>query len=302
MDQKTIVEIFEKEISTKVNKIERCGVGHGNYVYIISDETDKYVIRCSEEERAYTDTIYWLTQLRKVNIPVPEIIANGRYQNYDYVILSYIDGADLGIVYPALSDDEKHAIAREVVRIQNIVGTMELKEIDDNWSWKRFIQDTLERARERIEKNGSFDTDKVERVWKMGESLQDYFRQIKPIAYLDDISTKNLLIHKGKVSGVIDVDWIGVGDRLTYAAMTNVALLNMEYDTDYVDHLLEEMNINQTERRAFIYYSLLFCVDFMGERGMQFGDKRIEVNDMVIDRLNQIYDKLMTEWNCLYKA
>lgn len=298
MDEKTIVEIFEKHISARIGKIERCGVGHGNYVYIISDETDKYVIRCSEEEHAYADTIYWLTQLRKINIPVPEIIANGRYQNYDYVILSYIDGEDLGIVYPALSDDEKHAIAREVVRIQNIVGTMELKEIDDNWSWKRFIQDTLDRARERIEKNGYFDTDKVERVWKMGESLQDYFRQIKPIAYLDDISTKNLLIQKGKVSGVIDIDWIGVGDKLTYIAMTNVALLHMDYDTDYVEHLLDEMHLDQTERRAFIYYSLLFCVDFMGERGMQFGDKKIEVNDTVIDRLNQIYDKLMTEWNC----
>lgn len=298
MDEKTIVEIFEKHISARIGKIERCGVGHGNYVYIISDETDKYVIRCSEEEHAYADTIYWLTQLRKINIPVPEIIANGRYQNYDYVILFYIDGEDLGIVYPALSDDEKHAIAREVVRIQNIVGTMELKEIDDNWSWKRFIQDTLDRARERIEKNGYFDTDKVERVWKMGESLQDYFRQIKPIAYLDDISTKNLLIQKGKVSGVIDIDWIGVGDKLTYIAMTNVALLHMDYDTDYVEHLLDEMHLDQTERRAFIYYSLLFCVDFMGERGMQFGDKKIEVNDTVIDRLNQIYDKLMTEWNC----
>lgn len=299
MDEKTIAEIFEKHISARIGKIERCGVGHGNFVYIISDETGKYVIRCSEEEQAYADTIYWLTQLRKVNIPVPEIIANGKYQNYDYVILSYIDGEDLGIVYPGLSDDEKHAIAREVVRIQNVVGTMELKGIDDNWSWKQFIQDTLDRAKERIEKNGYFDTDKVEQVWKMGESLQDYFQQIKPIAYLDDISTKNLLIQKGKVSGVIDIDWIGVGDRLTYVAMTNVALLNMDYDTDYVGHLLEEMHIDQTERRAFIYYSLLFCVDFMGERGMQFGDKKIEVNEMVVNRLNQIYDKLMTERNCL---
>lgn len=299
MNEKTIAEIFEKHISARIDKIERCGVGHGNYVYIISDETDRYVIRCSEEEHAYTVTIYWLTQLRKVNIPVPEIIANGRYQDNDYVILSYIDGEDLGIVYPALSDDEKHAIAREVVRIQNIVGTMELKEIDDNWSWNQFIQDNLERSKERIEQNGYFDTDRVEQLWEIGESLQDYFRQIKPIAYLDDISTKNLLIQKGKVSGVIDVDWIGVGDRLTYVAMTNVALLHMDYDTDYVDHLLEEMHIDQTERRAFIYYSLLFCVDFMGERGMQFGDKKIEVNEMVIDRLNRIYDKLMTEWNCL---
>lgn len=27
-----------------------------------------------------------------------------------------------------------------------------------------------------------------------------------------------------------------------------------------VDFLLEEMNINQVEKKAFIYYSLLFCI------------------------------------------
>ena len=157
----------------------------------------------------------------------------------------------------------------------------------------------LKRAKERIERNGYFDINKVEQLWKMSGILQDYFHQIKPIAYLDDISTKNLLIDKGKVSGIIDVDWIGIGDKLTFVALTNVALLNMGYDTDYVDYLLEEMDISQVERKAFIYYSLLYCVDFMGERGTQFGDKRIEVNEMIINHLNQIYDKLIIEWNCL---
>lgn len=299
MDEKKAIEIFEKNVSMKICKIERCGVGHGNYVYIISGETDKYVIRCSEEDNAYIDTIYWLKKLNKVNIPVPEIIAYGKYQNYNYIILSYIAGEDLGIVYPTLSNDEKRIIAKEVVSIQTKVATIELEDIEADWTWNSFIQDMLERAKERIAINGYFDINRVEQLWKMSEGLQDYFHQIKPIAYLDDISTKNLLIENGKISGVIDVDWIGVGDKLTYAALTNVALLNMDYDTDYVEFLLEEMNVNQVEKKAFIYYSLIFCVDFMGERGMQFGDKRIDVNDMIISRLNEIYDKLIIEWNRL---
>lgn len=299
MNEKKALEIFEKQVSAKPDKIERCGVGHGNYVYIISDESTQYVIRCSNEENAYVNTIYWLKQLIKVNIPVPEIIATGKYQNYNYIILSYLDGKDLGLVYPILSNEEKRRIAREVVKIQNIVGTIELKDIRDNWTWNTFIQYMLKRAKERIEKNGYFDINKVEQLRKMSGILQDYFHQIKPIAYLDDISTKNLLIDKGKVSGIIDVDWIGIGDKLTYVALTNVALLHMGYDTDYVDYLLEEMDISRVERKAFIYYSLIYCVDFMGERGKQFGDKRIEVNERIISRLNQIYDNLIIEWNCL---
>ncbi|MBD5495540.1 MAG: aminoglycoside phosphotransferase family protein [Lachnospiraceae bacterium] len=299
MDEKKALEIFEKNVSMKICKIERCRVGHGNYVYIISGDMDKYVIRCSEEDNAYIDTIYWLKKLNKVNIPVPEIIAYGKYQNYNYIILSYMAGEDLGIVYPTLSNDEKRIIAREVVRIQTKVATIELEDIEADWTWNTFIVDMLERAKERIAMNGYFDINKVEQIWKMSEALQDYFNKVKPIAYLDDISTKNLLIENGRISGVIDLDWIGVGDKLTYAALTNVALLNMDYDTDYVEFLLEEMNVNQVEKKAFIYYSLLFCVDFMGERGMQFGDKRIDVNDMIISRLNEIYDKLIIEWNRL---
>ena len=126
--------------------------------------------------------------------------------------------------------------------------------------------------------------------------MQGYISSIKPIPYLDDISTKNLLISDGHVSGVIDIDWLGFGDVLTFVAMTKVALLNMELDTKYVDYLLEELHPNADQYKAFIFYCLLFCVDFMGERGTRFLDKIIPVNQKIIDRLNIIYDELMTQW------
>ncbi len=300
MNEEKALEIFKKRISAKHNKIERCGMGHGNYVYIISCETDKYVIRLNSGDNAYTDTVYWLRRLRKINIPVPEVLADGKYENYNYIILSYIDGDDLGTVYADLSNEEKRLIAKDVIVIQNAVAGLKLENTEVGWTWNSFIKYNLDRSSERIERNGYFDTDKVQRLWKISGSLGNYFKQVKPTAYLDDISTKNLLIKNGRVSGIIDVDWIGVGDKLTFAAMSNVALLNMDCDTYYIDCLLNEMNINRTERKAFVFYSLLFCVDFMGERGMTFGDKRIDVNKEIIERLNRIYDALIFEWNNLY--
>ena len=70
----------------------------------------------------------------------------------------------------------------------------------------------------------------------------------------------------------------------------------MEYDTDYVEYILEEMQINDVRKRAFLFYTLMFCVDFMGERGTKFGDKVVEVNEHIIDRMNGIYDRLWLEW------
>lgn len=75
-----------------------------------------------------------------------------------------------------------------------------------------------------------------------------------------------------------------------------MALLNMDCDTDYVTCLLEEMQLSEEEQRAFSFYTLLFCVDFMGERGMRFMDKQVPVSDEIVEKMNGIYEKLWTDF------
>jgi len=70
----------------------------------------------------------------------------------------------------------------------------------------------------------------------------------------------------------------------------------MNCDYDYANYLLEIIQPNAAQRRAFAFYTLLYCVDFMGERGMRFGDKQVPVSPEIIDRLNGIFDRLWAEW------
>ena len=296
MNENIISQLCIQCLFETPHSIERCAVGQGNYVYIVECSVGKYVVRCSSERNAYDSTVFWLEQLALIKIPVPKIIAKGRFGEFEYLVLSYFEGKDIGLVYLQLSDDEKKEIAKEIVHIQNRVATLRLKNVEPQWSWRSLVDDVLERAKERIAVNGYFKIEKVDRLWESAEALDEYFSSIEPIAYLDDVSTKNLLIHNGRISGIIDIDWIGIGDRLTYVAMTNMALLNMEYDTDYVKYILDEMQLSDIQKKAFLFYTLMFCVDFMGERGMQFMDKFVEVNKQIIDRLNSIYDSLWDEW------
>ena len=256
------------------------------------------MVRCSEKVSAYKDTIYWLERLATIDIPVPRILRKGTFEEFEYLILTYFEGQDIGIVYNDLTATQKREIARVVVDIQNKVSVLQLEDIPADWTWKAsFVEDILLRAKERILTNGCyFEPEKVEILLKEAESLEDYFDKVKPIAYLDDISTKNLLIHEGQVTGVIDIDWMGVGDKLTYVAMTYMALLNMGCDTDYVTYLLEEMKVNLEEKKAFAFYSLVFCVDFMGERGMCFMDKQVPVSPEIVAQMNGIYEKLWKEY------
>lgn len=291
MNEKIISRLCLECFGKPPRSAERCGVGLGNYVYIVEYPDRKYVARCSREKDAYENTVYWLQRLSSLKLPIPAVIAKGNLEGYEYLILSYLEGEDLGLAYPRLREEEKKAIAKEVVQIQNKVATLKIEDIEENWSWCAFVEGMLDRAHKRIVQNGYFDAGKVACLKDAMESLSTYFAGIKPIAYLDDISSKNLLIHKGRVSGIIDIDWIGIGDKLTFAALTNMALLNMEYDTSYVNFILKEFQLTDLEKKAFLFYTLMYCVDFMGERGMRFMDKTVEVNETVIDRLNGIWDR-----------
>ncbi|MDE6133341.1 MAG: aminoglycoside phosphotransferase family protein [Oscillospiraceae bacterium] len=291
-----ISDIFCSCFNKTPQKTERCAVGIGNYVYIVKCGDIKYIIRCSEDNSAYDDTVCWLKKLSALDIPVPKVLFCGQYQKYSFLILNYIEGKDIGLVYRGLTAEEKKKIAKDVIEIQRKVSRLTLENIDDEWSWTDFVDNMLEGSEKLIVQNGYFDVQKVTQLREQKVCLEKYFSAVKPVAYLDDISTKNLLIHNGRISGIIDVDWIGTGDDLTFIALTYVALLNMDCDTDYAEYLLKERGCTADEMKAFLFYSLLFCVDFMGERGTQFGDKIIEVNDEVVNRLNKIYDMLWEKW------
>ena len=301
MDEEKIAKLCVKCLEERPKELERCTVGHGNYVYIVELADRKVVVRCSEEIGAYKDTIYWLEKLETIDIPVPRVLGKGVFEGYEYLILTYFEGQDIGLVYTKLTDEEKREIAKTVVEIQKRVAVLPLEDIPADWSWKvSYVEDVLNRAKERIIANGCyFDPEKVDRLMEVSKKpeLAEYFETIKPIAYLDDISTKNLLIHEGRVSGVIDIDWMGEGDKLTYAAMTKMALMNMGCDTDYVTYLLKEMQLTEIEKKAFAFYTLLYCVDFMGERGMRFGDKQVPVSEEIVRTMNGIYEKLWEEYH-----
>ncbi len=55
--------------------------------------------------------------------------------------------------------------------------------------------------------------------------------------------------------------------------------------------------MTEEEIKAFTFYTLLFCVDFMGERGMWFMDKQVPVSEEIVEKMNGIYEKLWEEYN-----
>ena len=107
MNEETIVKFCKEYLAEEPRHITRCAVGHGNYVYIVELADRKVVVRCSEEIGAYKDTIYWLEKLETIDIPVPKVLGKGVFEGYEYLVLTYLEGQDIGLVYTKLTDEEK---------------------------------------------------------------------------------------------------------------------------------------------------------------------------------------------------
>lgn len=287
-------DICRKVFGNAPDMIELCTVGMVNTVYIVNVNEDKYVIRLNSEKGSYTESAKILRNAGMLGIPVPKVIEFGSEKGYGYLVLSYIPGKDLGLVYRGLSRNSKKIIAAELVRIQQTAEKLTPGSLPGKWY--DFIDDMLDTAESRIIRGGYFSTDKVYFVREAAQQMKSYFNSVVPTAYLDDISTKNLLIDNGHISGVVDIDEIAFGDKLTYIALMRIALLNMEIDDCICDDILCEMNADHAQKRAELFYCLMYCVDFMGERGMTFNGRKVEVSEEIIDRLNGIFEMIQNKW------
>ncbi|MCL2519369.1 MAG: aminoglycoside phosphotransferase family protein [Oscillospiraceae bacterium] len=287
------LKILNDELNIMPMKVTRFPTGFCHSVYYIKTEIDEFVLRVTESKWHYYGSVKWLNELARFEIPIPKILRHGQYGDVYYTLITYIHGKDLGDVYHTLNDFQKRDIVKELVEIQKKVSDIAPVE-SFVYLPEEHIKTIIQRFRESITANKVFDPSVCDAVADLINKV--YFANVKPKAYLDDISTKNVLIHNGKLAGIVDIDEMGYGDPLEVVGLTNMALLLMEADTKYIDYWLDELQATATQRKAVTFYTLLSCISFMGERGTKFNnDTFVTVNHDEVELLNSIYNKLITQ-------
>lgn len=289
-------------------EITRYQTGYCHYVFYVKTISNQYVIRVSSAlaKEYFEGSKYWLQKLAKLNIPIPKIIKSGVYKDYSYMLLNYIPGDDLGSVYSDLSTQEKKGIIKDLLAIQNRVHNLPdangygyLFSYNDNnfkKSWADVLYELNNRSFTRIKQNAIFNPQMCKGVDSLFHRFENYFSTITPSPFLDDTTTKNVLIHNGKLSGIVDIDVVAFGDKLLTVGLTNIALMNTQADTDYIDYWMDGLGLTDLQRKIVLFYTLLFCLDFMGEKGMKFNkDDAISVTDDEKEMLLSLYHKLLMQ-------
>jgi aminoglycoside phosphotransferase (APT) family kinase protein len=296
-------------LGLKPVEIRRFLTGLCHYVFSVTTaDRQKFVVRIASPstKRLLVGGIYWNEFLRPIGVPLPRIITSCLEPAdipFAFVILEQLPGSDLGEIYQSLSSSEKLQIASEVVRIQKKMSVLpeadgfgpaySYSEPPRYRGWDGAVLAILDRAQRRMNQSTHPGSSYIPRARQILSRHETYFAAARPVPFLDDTTTKNVLVEQGRLTGVVDVDHVYFGDPLLTVGLTQTALLAHGNDIEYVDHWMNLLELTKQRRQIVNAYTLLFSVDFMSELGQGFNKEdpsRIDLKKFA--RLKSIFEKL----------
>lgn len=303
------IRILRDALGKNVKSIQRFPTGLAHFVYDVeTDGGEKYVVRLTRPnlKHFFAGALGWYDLLQSKDVPLPTLYYSTLDESkfgFPVMIMERLPGTDLDAVYPRLTSDQKHRIADRIIAIQRAVGTLPIGRgygyaftPDDpalRPQWIDVLDDNLNIAIPRLEQTGLVEKQVVDRIKQAILSHHDYYAAVQPICFLDDITTKNVIVDEsGTLSGIVDVDSVAFGDSLMTLAFTRVALLSRGYDTEYTDYWAEQLNMQQ--ERALNLYSAMFCLLLMSEMGEKFNkETAIAIDEAKLKNYLSILDSLL---------
>lgn len=306
-----VAAIITALYGTPPSAVGRFETGAQHFVFEATlGENDAVVVRLSRirDIGIARGAVFWSRRLRPLGIPLPEMLHVGldmRFQPFPFIVQERLPGTDLGDVYNDMTRRELRALARQLWEIQRLVGRLPegtgfgFAPSEEGpfrcRTWADVISSDLARSRNRIRSAGVVDENCVASAEASARELADYLTRVRPTPFLHDITTKNVLVDRGRLSGIVDVDDVCYGDPLFLLGLIRVALHAHDRDEGYLQDWLEMLQPSAEQMAALKLYSLVHCIGFMGELGNRFNRvEPVPVNTAFLARLTELYKLLTT--------
>ncbi|MDD2487640.1 MAG: phosphotransferase [Candidatus Gracilibacteria bacterium] len=305
---KIIIPVINKFFNTELKSIKRFETGSCHFVYDIFLETgDNIVFRIGyflSNKDKIEGSIYWYKYLYDLGIKVPKLLyADSSCNEYEkpFTVSERLKGDDIGNMIDSLTDENLDSIAKEIIQIQEKISTINIgngfgeatnhEDYNLKSNWKDFISEKIDSVKINLIKANVFDASYITKVEEVIKKYDGYLGKVKPIPFFDDITSKNIIVENGKLSGVVDFDTMTFGDRLYWLGLCNMAFifLNREY---YIVCLIRYLNLTKDDITIMNLYTLIFCVDFMSEIGQKFNKDEIIIDENKVIRYKELFTKL----------
>jgi RimJ/RimL family protein N-acetyltransferase len=263
--------------------VSRIAIGICNEVYRVGLNECEVIARLSPHDRFLMGSHDHIPQFKALGISVPDILAEDYSKNlipFSYQVLSKIDGDDLGQIIETLSDQQLQNLAKEVANIFKKVRTIPASdkygiiwgggdnELSDTWTERMEIW--VEESMQRGLSTGVMDDETAAIAKNLYRQYQPYFASIKPTTYYGDICSKNIMIHKGVFSGLVDLDGLTQGDYLEAVGRIKLSWYGTPHGDTYSTAIMNELGLTQEQRHFVTMYALLNQISWACENGIQF--------------------------------
>ncbi|MDQ0061812.1 APH(3') family aminoglycoside O-phosphotransferase [Paenibacillus harenae] len=197
------------------------------------------------------DRIQWL----QGKLPVPELLYYDRDESNEYLLLSEVAGL--------IASDKAHEAMLPQLMAQLAVGLKAVHAVDiTDCPFDRTLGKVLEEARQRTEQ-GLVDEDDFDEE-RQGMSAAAIYQQLlenRPQAEElvfthGDYCLPNIILHKGKVSGLIDWGRAGIADKYQDLALA-VRSIAHNFGEGHVSAFLEAYGLQEADKAKLEYYKLL---------------------------------------------
>jgi aminoglycoside phosphotransferase (APT) family kinase protein len=273
-------------LGQSARSVRRFTTGTGHYVYDVElHDGQRVVARLTRaaERTTLAAAVTWHARLTPLGVPLPRLLAHETAPDgagVPFMLLERLPGDDLHMVYATLTRAQKRTLAGRIVAIQRAVGTLPLgpgygfasSYTDPTLlpTWRAVLEEDLARSAARLAESRVAAPEHVAQVVARLDAFDDYLAAVPPQPFLDDTTTKNVIVHAGALSGIVDVDWVCFGDPLFTVALTRTALLAHGDDTDYIAEWSAALALAPAQARALELYTALFCVNLLSELGQRF--------------------------------
>jgi aminoglycoside phosphotransferase (APT) family kinase protein len=244
--------------------------------YLVETGVETVVVKVSENSTALSRSEHNLQVLASLGIPVPRVLAyDGSLSVAPLAILvmTHLRGRDLHYELDSMSRTQMTTLAEHIVEFQRRAATLPVLgkgcgfagigvPVSRTWS------DVVRHPNGILYAN-PLPADaaplvmRLEQVLNAAESTLD---SIEPICFLDDLTTKNVLIENGYLSGVVDFDHVAYGDPLFHPGLTGAAVrTNASRESwFYIDELIRLADLSERQLRMRDLYEAVFLINFLG--------------------------------------
>ena len=221
------------------------------------------VVRMNADASVFAATERNIGVLKDLGLPVPVVLSSDlsktRYP-FAYLLLEKIAGRDLRYELADMTPMQMARLAEQIVGFQRCVtalplgtgyGYVGIGETGLYASWRELI-----RSKDEPVQSSRFEA---------------YFKQVRPVCFLDDITVKNVIVQNGELQGLIDFDCVCYGDPLWWLALTAVGVTSDVGPPGqfYVEELKRLWGLTAEQEQVLAFYCVLMAQDFMRRAAAQ---------------------------------